>query len=264
MTTPPEDEHLGPRLRSEAFVRAGEARIARTWFEALTRWLDRLRPQVLRDDRVNASAVSNETAFWGRLMVETVVPEIASLLVRVASRITQSRESVTDPWTADYLNAVGNRLVRTPDEVYAMVVTQIETGTREGESIPDITARVRQVLTASGTDFWPHRAVTVARTETIGSVNAGAYRGAVLLSERQGDTDPEKVWLATMDARTRPAHWDADRQRVPLNSQFLVGGANLLFPGDPTGPPNQVINCRCSNLHVVAGEILDWTDRQDP
>ena len=45
------------------------------------------------------------------------------------------------------------------------------------------------------------------------------------------------VHNSTDDKRTRDTHVVADGQRVPVGSQFIVGGAELAFPGDPSGPP---------------------------
>jgi uncharacterized protein with gpF-like domain len=70
------------------------------------------------------------------------------------------------------------------------------------------------------------------------------------------------MWLSTVDSRTRPTHVAADQQRTLLTSPFIVGGAQLLFPGDPTGPADEVIQCRCTMLPIVLGETLDWTNRQ--
>ena len=104
----------------------------------------------------------------------------------------------------------------------------------------------------------------MARTETIGAVNAGVFRAAELDAEQRGDPAPFKQWIATEDSRTRPTHHDADNQRTLLREPFIVGGARLLFPGDPTGPAAEVINCRCSLLPIVLGEEIDWTERQRP
>lgn len=264
MTTP-EDPNAPRRLRASAFIRRGEAAVQRAWFSSLTRWLDRVRPQVLVDDQVQPQQVGQNAAFWGELMRSEVVPEAASLYRRVRNRVTGQRdESVTDPAAAAYLNDVGNRLVRIPDEVYALIVREIERGIAENESVPDITARVQTVLTATGSEYWPNRARTVARTETMAAVNAGAYAGALRDAEERGDPAPFKVWLATDDTRVRPTHDKADGQRTLLSEPFRVGGAQLLYPCDPRGPALEVINCRCAFLPITLGEILDWTDRQDP
>lgn len=238
----------------------------RAWFGALTRWLDRTRSQVLAGDQVQPSNVGQNVAYWGELMQSEVVPEASSLYARVRNRVTGIRGSdpVTDPDAAQYLNEVGNRLVRLPDEVYALIVREVETGVALGDSIPEITARVQTVLTATGSEYWPNRARTVARTETMAAVNAGAYAGALRDAERRGDPAPFKVWLATDDTRTRPTHHEADGQRTLLSEPFRVGGAQLLYPGDPRGPAQEVINCRCTFLPITLGDVLDWTDRQEP
>lgn len=263
MTTP-EDPHAGARMRANAFIREGEQRISRAWFRSMTRWLDRVRPQVVTDDGIRPGNVGQNAAFWGQLMRSEVVPESASLYRRVRDRITQRSDPVTDADSASFLNQVGNRLVRIPDEVYSLIVREVEQGVARGESIPDISQRVSSVLTATGSERWPNRAVTVARTETLAAVNAGAYAGAVRDAEARGDLAPFKAWIATEDTRTRTTHEDADGQRTLLTSPFQVGGAQLLFPGDPRGPANEVINCRCSFLPITLGEEIDWTDRQDP
>ena len=260
MTTP-ED----PAGRANAFIREGEQRISRAWFRSLTRWMDRVRPDVVGGPAVQAQNVGQHSAFWGELMQQEVVPESASLFGRVRARILNRPEPVTDPEAAQFLNEVGNRLVRIPDEVYAIIVREVEEGVARGESIPDISSRVATVLTASGSERWPNRAVTIARTETLAAVNAGAYAGALRDAAERGDPAPFKVWLATEgDGRTRPTHNEADGQRTLLSEPFRVGGASLQYPGDPRGPANEVINCRCTLLPVVLGEDLDWTDRQDP
>lgn len=264
MSTPPEDTNLPARLRAQAVIREGEQRILRTWWSALTRWLDQVRPEVVTRDGIHPENVGQNRPFWGQLMESDVLPEVASVFGRVRNRVLGRREPITDPDAAAYLNEVGNRLVRLPDEVYSLVVRELETGHGIGESIPDLATRVRGVLTVSGSEYWPGRAVTVARTETIGAVNAGAYFGAVRDAAERGDPAPFKAWLSTADARTRPTHVEADGQRTLLTSPFIVGGAQLLFPGDPRGPAQEVTRCRCTLLPFVLGEELDWTDRQDP
>lgn len=231
----------------------------------MSRWLDRVRPQVLgAPGAVQAFQVDQNREFWGRLMDSEVVPEVASLYRRVRNRMIQRDEPVTDPDSAAYLNEVGNRLVRVPDEVYALIVREVERGSALGESITDIRDRVQAVLTATGSEYWPNRATVVARTETQGAVNAGAYYGAVRDAELRGDPAPFKVWVSTKDDRTRPTHVAADKQRTLLTEPFTVGTAKLLFPGDPRGPAQEVIQCRCTLLPITLGEQLDWTDRQDP
>jgi len=264
MTTLPPDDGLPQRLRAEAFIREGEQRVARTWFRSLTRWMDRVRPAVVQGDTVDPARVSDHQGFWTEQVDVEVMPVVDGILQRAARRVRRQGVPQDDSWVSTYLDAAGNRLVRLPDEVYGLIVAELERGIREQESIPDIAKRVSTVLTATGSERWPNRAVTVARTETLAAVNAGVYRSAQLDAEQRGDPAPFKQWIATADPRTRDTHREADKQRTLLTEPFRVGGAQLLFPGDPTGPANEVINCRCSLFPVVLGEEIDWTDRQDP
>lgn len=261
MTVPP-DPNLPARLRALAFIRDGEQRIGQTWFRSLTRWLDRVRPSVTSSPPLDPGRVSDHNAFWTDQVNVEIVPTISGVLSDAWRRVRRE-EPASDPFVADYLNDVGNRLVRLPDEVYALIVGEIEQGLRDAEGVPDITQRIELILTATGSERWPNRARTVARTETIGAVNAGVYRAAVLDAQDRGDVAPAKLWLSTVDDRTRPTHVAADKQRTLLQSPFQVGGAQLLFPGDPRGPAQEVIMCRCSMIPVILGETVDWTSRQN-
>lgn len=90
-------------------------------------------------------------------------------------------------------------------------------------------------------DFNRARALTIARTESTTAANKGIQLGA-------GSTDyvVEKFWIATMDKRTRRDHMLASAQEpIPVNAPFIVGGTPMMFPGDPSAPADQVINCRC-------------------
>jgi len=55
------------------------------------------------------------------------------------------------------------------------------------------------------------------------------------------------------DDAVRPAHREADGQKVPLNEKFHVGGVEMSYPGDSSAPIDLWINCRC----VLGIEYLD-------
>lgn len=64
-----------------------------------------------------------------------------------------------------------------------------------------------------------------------------------------------KKWVSTKDARTRHEHGAADGQVVPASQPFEVGGEKLMFPGDNTGSPWNVYNCRCAMRTVEKSGI---------
>lgn len=105
---------------------------------------------------------------------------------------------------------------------------------------------------------WQVRSERIARTESTGAYNAGAedaYR-------REGAG--VHVWIATADDRTREEHLDAHGQCVTLDEPFSVGGVPLQFPGDPAGPAELVINCRCTTIAASScGEVSELTGEAD-
>jgi uncharacterized protein with gpF-like domain len=86
----------------------------------------------------------------------------------------------------------------------------------------------------------------IARTETHGAANYGAGRAA-----RETNLPLNREWIASGDERTRETHAEADGQIVGMDEPFTVGGASLMYPGDPAGPAEEVINCRCSVGFIV-------------
>jgi uncharacterized protein with gpF-like domain len=106
------------------------------------------------------------------------------------------------------------------------------------------------------------RANTIARTETVGAYVQGDLAGARAL----GDSGPvEKVWVAAIDARTRPSHEDADGQCVPIDDTFDVGGEAMDAPHDPSAPDGEVVNCRCIVEFLYVGDTRpDGTTVEGP
>lgn len=271
------DPLLPARLRRLAFVARNEKVVAGGWFRAAQRLLDFIRPTVMQPydssrgtlppDASHAFGTAAQS-LWDSQIDENVMPAVRNTArqpwdgVMAPAPPTVRPSFDADPIITDYLRDSRNRLVNFPNEVYASVQRTIARGLDLGQSVSDVADRVQHILSTTGTDTYRNRAVTVARTETIGAANAGAFASAQALAGITGDANPQKVWLATDDSRTRETHRIADGQKVPLGASFVVGGFDLRFPGDPTGPPQEVINCRCSFLHVVGGEELDWTDRQ--
>jgi uncharacterized protein with gpF-like domain len=94
------------------------------------------------------------------------------------------------------------------------------------------------------------RAETIARTETAAALGHGEQAEMEATAAELG-ADIRKTWTATEDDHTRESHMDADGQTVPLDESFTVGGADLMFPGDPDGPPEEIINCRCVVVHEL-------------
>ncbi|GAG68385.1 unnamed protein product, partial [marine sediment metagenome] len=131
------------------------------------------------------------------------------------------------------------------------IAAVIQKGMNEGESHRTIARNIRK----NGRITTQQRAIKIARTEThtaaVRSVDAGIKATRV---------EMEKEWVASYDERTRVSHRAADKQKVAQDAKFIVGEIALDYPGDPSGPPATVINCRC----VLLYHTVRATDKLKP
>lgn len=145
-----------------------------------------------------------------------------------------------------------NFLVRIPDEVYNLVFAEIADGVNAGENVPRIAERVDSVLATSGSERWRNRAQIIAITETTRAYGAGTTAAGLEQSRITGRL-LQKRWRTEHDDRVRAAHRAVDGVTIPLYQPFNVGGYPMLFPGDPMGPADEVVNCRCDMVIVDEG-----------
>ena len=118
----------------------------------------------------------------------------------------------------------------------------------QGESIDKIAKRL---ATAVG-DSNEKAAVRNARTMATGAQNAGredAYKAA----EEKG-IEMQQEWVATLDDRTRHSHRMMHGERIDVGGTFSNG---CKYPGDPSGDPEEVYNCRCTMVAQIKGFETD-------
>lgn len=256
------DPWLPARLQQIMAVLAAEKEVRETIWSVLSNWLVGTSRRVLRSTRPDPDSIFARQDEWQSAVDTFLRRAIRPLLGEMYTRLLGD----TFPWEARpfvtrHLIEVTNRLVRVPDEVFDIVAGEVAEGANAGESIPEIRDRVENVLSTTATPRWENRATVIARTETIGAMNGGKNDSFQAVEEETGE-EFEKLWLSTDDFRTRPAHVVADQQRVPVSQTFTVGGEGLMFPGDPTGRPDNVIQCRCTQLLMRPGESIDLSNRQ--
>ena len=125
------------------------------------------------------------------------------------------------------------------------ILSELKKGIRFGESIPNLSKRVRSVENRSRSS-----ALMVARTET-NRVSNRARMDTYDRAEALG-FNVRKQWISTSDSRTRDSHADMNGQTVDKDEPFISGDGNELdFPGDPNAPPEDTINCRCATIPVL-------------
>ncbi len=122
------------------------------------------------------------------------------------------------------------------------IVEIVLRGQEDGVSVSDIADMILEA--APNIALW--RGPLIARTETHGAANAGAYRAA-----QETGLQLRKEWISVIDDRTRDPHLAANGQVVDQNEPFIVNDEPLMFPGDPSGSADNIINCRCAMGHIV-------------
>lgn len=139
----------------------------------------------------------------------------------------------------------------------------IEKSIKAGKSIPNIAKAIQGITNKSKLS-----AVTTARTETTRLVNRG--RNDAFHEAAKMGIEMTREWIATYDSRTRDTHASMHGQEVGLDEPFVSpSGAELMFPGDPSAPAEEVINCfigetviyadspiKCSFKHHYSGELI--------
>lgn len=236
----PPDDLAGFEARAEEAARGVVRRIIAAILRAVRQ---AVAPAAIDPVVVTAPAA----AIWAEQAPAAVMPIVVDTWTAAAAATAADFAAAGLPTSvlgpdraAAYITEATNRLVGLGDDIWEAISTELAAGVDMGESIPELAARIQAVAPVSES-----RATTIARTECVAASNAGSFAQAQVLD----DGTMHKIWQATNDARTRPTHREADGQSVLMSQAFIVGGFPLMIPGDPTGPPEIVINCRCDVIY---------------
>jgi len=104
-------------------------------------------------------------------------------------------------------------------------------GIGQGEGIPELRARVKDVFNQAST----YRATAIARTET-----AQAFEAANQQAMKESGVVSSQSWLTAQDSRVRISHQALEGVTVPLGETW---------PGGIT--PGSEVNCRCTSISVL-------------
>ena len=140
----------------------------------------------------------------------------------------------------DMLPAVGQDERKTDEWTRKLVSSAITQGVIQGESIPKISKRIAEKLGSSN-----EKSMTrIARTAMTSAQNAG--RIEAMHNAQDMGIEVKKLWISTLDNRTRDAHRDLDGQTQLVDDPFKSRLGDIMFPGDPNATPANVWHCRCA------------------
>lgn len=186
------------------------------------------------EERIKAREIF-DPRYWRRRTAEVLRPFVERAWRRGGMAISPSFE-LDEPDVAgaldDRVDELAGQITATTEQVLRSQL--LAHGVAEGESIPELRARLQRVFT----NLSDYRATMIARTETVGGYSAASHmaaldRGAV-----------RKTWVSTDDKRTRRTHRAAQGATVPMNKRFALTESR--WPADPAAPANQSIQCRCA------------------
>ena len=257
------------RERIEAeFQRDLQAKVLDPWHAGLRPWLEQMgeaipepgvlatRVAAMRPDERTLQGVLDTyllraANLGGALAVAKLRGQVAEARTREAAALPQF--VLDDPALLAALKKRGEKI--TGEVIQSMLDALGEVLSREfyveGKGPAALADSIDEIFPAT----YANRAETIARTETciaqMDTLHETYVRSGVEFEE----------WLAFLDDKTRASHAAANGQVVPVGEPFKVGGAMLMHPGDPDGPPEEIINCRCDVAPVVASGsgIEIWT-----
>jgi HK97 family phage portal protein len=151
-----------------------------------------------------------------------------------------------------FLQSRSNMISGINQTTFRKIQDELSAGLSAGETQQELQNRLKAVFNHAS-DF---RAETIANTETQIALGKGRFIGM----EEAGVE--KKQWLTSNLENVRASHLDAEQrslQGIPLDEPFSNG---LMHPGDPSGPADEVINCRCTMVAVLPEKGL--TSKQFP
>ena len=177
------------------------------------------------DDVIKQSKIALDYSF-------TLVNENAVKRLAEAQEIPLPRKAVDAikdmAWNAKQINA------------------QVMQGIQNGESVPEIAKRLRNVTDMSKVASLRNARTMVNAAENMGRLDSykKAEKDGVIL---------KKVWYCIHDSRTRNWHLELDGVEKPVDEPWENEYGELMYPSDPMGHPANVYNCRCTMKGDVEG-----------
>lgn len=250
----------GDELREE------RRRVAKVNLGRFERRLARFFSELLDDQRKRAVAQIEAMGARGRAVRSIDPEEVFAVTEEDKARVQRILEQLIEERGVDALAelAVQAEVTLNNQRAAAFILSQsqralllTEATTRQalreviarsvdaGESLSSLIERINEMP-----EFGLARAQTIARTESI-----SAYNFATRDAWEQSGVVEEVEWLSARDSAVRDTHSNADGDTAAANGgTFDVGGSVLRFPGDPAGPPEETVNCRCTLLPVLKSE----------
>jgi hypothetical protein len=175
----------------------------------------------------------------------TIGLRYGNLINKEIEKVKKANSLFNDKLLRDILlflsNEGGVKITSVHDTLIKDVIEGIKAKLGENATIVELRDAIYEIVSKSGT-FYKYQALRIARTETTAASGYAAMKTA-----EQSDLALQKIWIATLDNRTRRDHFRQDGLSVDLAEPFVMfSGKSVRYPGDPKADADEVINCRCT------------------
>jgi HK97 family phage portal protein len=158
-----------------------------------------------------------------------------------------------DKYIEDYVekSVLEKSILMTESTLSDKLKVQLEEGIKNKETLKELQARITKVFEDQYfISKVPNHVEMIARTEALTASSVGRNRAYV-----QSGVVVSTEWLTTLDGRERDSHGPMNNQIREVGKPFdTAGGNQLMFPRDPSGKAEEVIQCRCSEVPIVKGQ----------
>lgn len=159
---------------------------------------------------------------------------------------SEKKEFVFDPWADRILQWVSTwaakKIVGIEDTTKQRIAAVIKHGLEADEGTAKIAKRIREEYE----DFSRYRSFVIARTEVGAAAGFASHESA-----KQTGLNLKKQWVSSRDDRVRDSHNVGTGIDGEIREMDELYSNGCMFPGDPSGPPEEVINCRCVEAYQV-------------
>lgn len=142
-------------------------------------------------------------------------------------------QAIMDRWIQSEAIRQENHLSKTTKKILTQIV-------KKGQSEDEAPVQIAKRIITTGKITEKFRAARIARTHTH-SASVNAQQEAVKATRIKF----QREWITAIDERTRINHLSANGEVVDMDEKFRKTGEPLRYPGDPSGSPGNIINCRC-------------------
>jgi hypothetical protein len=251
------------------------------YIEAISATLGDVSEQVVVDSERNAERILTKSNFlWNAWSYNAIVDNrlrfvremknnIISLLRQVLTRGVKDSINPIDQ-ARDFRDSIG--LTRHQEQVVANYKALLYTVGTKYDATEDVLDRrlhdnryTRTVLRASKEGkpltrkqidamvkryrerFIKYRSEVIARTESMRAVHQGTeafYEKAIESGVLERDSIV-KTWITARDDRVRDSHAKMHGQQRKIGELFDSASGKIAYPGDPSAPARETIQCRC-------------------